>query len=117
MLRKIRQIGKEKNLSSLMANGSVAFLGLLSFMLLTRQLYKELFGEWVLFITLATFVDLLRFGLTRTASVRQLSGADALEKQSIMASAFRINLVLLLLLTAFCWGLWLTSASTICYSV
>ena len=61
----------------------------------------------MLFISLATFVDLLRFGLTRTASVRHLSGADALEKQRIMASAFRINLVLLLLLTSFCWGLWL----------
>ncbi|MEM8762255.1 MAG: oligosaccharide flippase family protein [Bacteroidota bacterium] len=107
MLGKLKQIGKEKNLSSLMANGSVAFLGLLSFMLLTRQLNKALFGEWVLFITLATFVDLLRFGLTRTASVRQLAGADVFEKQSIMASAFRINLVLLLLLTVFCWGLWL----------
>ncbi len=86
-----------------MANVSVAFLGLLSFMLLTRQLPKEQFGEWVLFITLATFVDLLRFGLTRTSSVRLLSGADEKRKRTILASSFRINIALLLLLTVVCW--------------
>ncbi len=104
MLGKIKNIGKEKNLSSLMANISVAFLGLLSFMLLTRQLSKELFGEWVLFITLATFVDLLRFGLTRTSSVRLLSGADNQKQKNILGSTFRINLKLLGILTVLCWG-------------
>ena len=104
MLQKLKHIGKEKNLSSLMANVSVAFLGLLSFMLLTRQLPKELFGEWVLFITLATFVDLLRFGLTRTSSVRLLSGADDEKKKTILGSSFRINVLLLVALTFFCWS-------------
>ncbi|PRX57574.1 oligosaccharide flippase family protein [Flagellimonas meridianipacifica] len=106
MLQKIKHIGKEKNLSSLMANVSVAFLGLLSFMLLTRQLPKELFGEWVLFITLATFVDLLRFGLTRTSSVRLLSGADGNQKKTILGSSFRINLILLIALALLCWLLY-----------
>ncbi|SHG69537.1 oligosaccharide flippase family protein [Flagellimonas flava] len=103
MWGKLKHIGKEKNLSSLMANVSVAFMGLVSFMLLTRQLDKELFGEWVLFITLATFVDLLRFGLTRTSSVRQLSGADSTLQKSILGASFRINLILLLILTFLCW--------------
>nr|WP_299340726.1 oligosaccharide flippase family protein [Allomuricauda sp.] len=106
MLGKLKNIGKEKNLSSLVANVSVAFLGLLSFMLLTRQLSKELFGEWVLFITLATFVDLLRFGLTRTSSVRLLSGANDEKKKTILGASFRINVVLLLVLTLFCWLLY-----------
>ncbi len=105
MLERLKNIGKEKNLSSLMANVSVAFLGLLSFMLLTRQLPKELFGEWVLFITLATFVDLLRFGLTRTSSVRLLSGANVDEKKTILGSSFRINLILLGILTFSCWAI------------
>ncbi|MEM6863821.1 MAG: oligosaccharide flippase family protein [Bacteroidota bacterium] len=106
MLKKLKYIGKEKNLSSLMANVSVAFLGLVGFMLLTRQLPKELFGEWVLFITLATFVDLLRFGLTRTSSVRLLSGAKPSGKKNILGSSFRINLMLLIALTFFCWSLY-----------
>ncbi|WP_165395260.1 oligosaccharide flippase family protein [Flagellimonas allohymeniacidonis] len=106
MLGKLKNIGKEKNLSSLMANVSVAFLGLVSFMLLTRQLSKELFGEWVLFITLATFVDLLRFGLTRTSSVRLLSGADKENVKVVLGTSFRINLVLLVVLTLACWMLY-----------
>lgn len=104
MLGRLKHIGKEKNLSSLMANVSVAFMGLLSFMLLTRQLSKELFGEWVLFITVATFVDLLRFGLTRTSAVRLLSGADKDQQKTILGASFRINLKLLALLTFVCWG-------------
>ena len=105
MLGKLKNIGKEKNLSSLMANVSVAFMGLVSFMLLTRQLNKELFGEWVLFITLATFVDLLRFGLTRTSAVRLLSGADTNAQKTILGATFRINLILLAILTLICWSL------------
>ncbi|MCL6267159.1 oligosaccharide flippase family protein [Flagellimonas myxillae] len=105
MLGKLKNISKEKNLSSLMANVSVAFMGLVSFMLLTRQLSRELFGEWVLFITLATFIDLLRFGLTRTSAVRQLSGADKMGQKTILGASFRINLVLLGVLTLVCWSL------------
>lgn len=104
MLGRLKNISKEKNLSSLMANISVAFLGLVSFMLLTRQLSKELFGEWVLFITLATFVDLLRFGLTRTSSVRLLSGADDQKQKNILGSTFKINIKLLGVLTFLFWG-------------
>lgn len=103
MLAKLKKIGKEKNLASLISNLSVAFTGLLSFMMLTRQLEKEQFGDWVLFITIATFVDLLRFGLTRTAAVRELSGIDVKGKKVILASTFRINLVLLLLIAMVCW--------------
>lgn len=104
MIQKLKKIGKEKNISSLLTNVVIAFLGLLSFMLLTRQLNKELFGDWVLFITLATFVDLLRFGLTRTSVVRLLAGADEKEFKILLGSSYRINLILLLIIAVLCWG-------------
>lgn len=103
MIQKLKNIGKEKNISSLLTNVVIAFLGLLSFMLLTRQLSKELFGDWVLFITLATFVDLLRFGLTRTSVVRLLTGADKERFKNLLGSSYRINLMLLGLICIFCW--------------
>ncbi|WP_394746713.1 oligosaccharide flippase family protein [Spongiimicrobium salis] len=106
MLQKLRNISKEKNISSLMTNVAIAFLGLLSFMLLTRQLSKPLFGDWVLFITLATFVDLLRFGLTRTAVVRLLAGANKEAYKRLLASSYRINLILLAIIAIFCWSIW-----------
>lgn len=104
MIQKLKNIGKEKNISSLLTNVVIAFLGLLSFMLLTRQLSKELFGDWVLFITLATFVDLLRFGLTRTSVVRLLAGADKDHFKNLLGSSYRINLILLGLIGLFCWA-------------
>ncbi|MEM1336765.1 MAG: oligosaccharide flippase family protein [Bacteroidota bacterium] len=99
-----KRIRKEKNLSSLLTNLVIAFLGLVSFMLLTRQLPKQQFGDWVLFITLATFVDLLRFGLTRTATVRLLSGADKGAFRIFLGSSYKINLLLLLLIAVVCWS-------------
>ena len=50
MIAKLKKIVREKNFSSLMTNMVVAALGLISFMLLTRQLPKEVFGDWVLFM-------------------------------------------------------------------
>lgn len=104
MLQKIKHILKEKNISSLLTNVFVAALGLLSFMLLTRQLNKELFGEWVLYVTLATFFDLLRFGLTQTSSVRLLSGAPKSDHKRLLGSSYRINLYVFLIVATVCWS-------------
>lgn len=106
MLQKVKNIVKEKNVSSLLTNVFVAALGLLSFMLLTRQLSKELFGQWVLYVTMATFVDLLRFGLTQTSLVRLLAGAKNEQYKSLLGSGFKINLYLLLVISILCWGLY-----------
>jgi O-antigen/teichoic acid export membrane protein len=93
----------EKNIASLISNVAVAFTGLVSFMLLTRGLSKELFGEWVLYVTLASFVDLLRFGLTRTSVVRFLSGADDEKQKVLLGTSFRVNLVMVFAITVICW--------------
>jgi O-antigen/teichoic acid export membrane protein len=106
MLRKIKKIAKEKNVSSLTTSLVVAALGLFSFMLLTRHLPKEQFGEWVLYITLATFIDSLRFGLTSTSLVRLLAGAPKNDYNKLMASSFRINLWVLAIITLVCWLLY-----------
>ncbi len=102
---KLHKILKEKNISSLLTNVLIAFFGLLSFMLLTRQLTKEMFGDWVLYVTLATFIDLLRFGLTRTSVVRLLSGAKKEDYNVLLGSSFKINLKLLLGIAVLFWGL------------
>lgn len=103
MLPLIRKIIYEKNISSLISNVVTALAGLISFMLLTRGLEKELFGEWVLYLTLASFVDLLRFGLTRTSVVRFLAGADNDRKKVLLGTSFKINLALVLIIFVICW--------------
>ena len=69
----------------------MAVLGFFSFIVLVRSLPTEEFGEWVLFITTLNFIDMLRFGITRTAIVRFLSGADETEGKQLLGSNYAIN--------------------------
>ncbi len=103
MIAIIKKVIYEKNIASLLSNVSSAFLGLLSFLLLIRSLDKILFGDWVLYVTLASFLDLLRFGLTRTAVVRFMSGASDENKKAYLGASFKINLYLLGFIAIVCW--------------
>lgn len=104
MRDKVVRIIREKNFSSLSSNILVAAMGLFSFMLLARQMDKDFFGEWILFLTLASFVDLLRFGMTNTSTVRLLSHANAEQVKVLLGSSYRINLILWLIIAVVCYG-------------
>lgn len=80
-----------------------AALGLLGFLLLTRGLEKSLFGDWVLYTSLATFFDLLRFGLTSTALVRFASGGSSEQKKAYLGTSFKIGLYAVLALAVLLW--------------
>lgn len=92
MLDTIRKILREKNILSLSTSVFTAGLGLLGFLLLTRGLEKSMFGDWVLYTSLATFIDLLRFGLTSTALVRFASGGNNEQKKAYLGTSFKIGL-------------------------
>lgn len=87
----LSKIFKSHNFLSLANNGLVAVLGFFSFVVLVRSLPTDEFGEWVLFITTLNFIDMLRFGITRTAIVRFLSGADEKEGKQLLGSNYAIN--------------------------
>lgn len=70
----------------------MAILGFFSFIVLVRSLPTNEFGEWVLFLTSLNFIDMLRFGITRTAIVRFLSGADEKEGKKLLGSNYTINI-------------------------
>lgn len=90
----------EKNILSLATSVIGAFLGLVSFMLLTRGLEKKLFGDWVLYLTLSTFVDQLRFGLTSTALVRFSSSDDEQRNRLYLGTSYKIGLIIVLVISA-----------------
>ncbi len=92
------KILKNKNFLSLANNGLVAVFGFFGFLLLVRSLSTNEFGEWVLLITTANFLDMLRFGITRTAIVRFLAGADKDEAKQLIGSNWVINLFSTLIL-------------------
>lgn len=99
-LRKIlKQIIYERNFVSLAGNLSFAFFGFLSFIVLTRSLSQESFGLYVLYATTGTFIDLFRFGLTRNALVRFLSGAEGKERIQFLGANVLIGAVLVALIS------------------
>ena len=93
MANLLSKILKNHNFLSLANNGLVAVLAFFSFVVLVRSLPTNDFGEWILFITATNFLDMLRFGITRTAIVRFLSGANEKEGKELIGSNYLINLV------------------------
>ncbi len=103
MIKRILHIAKEKNIQSLAGNMLTAGFGFLNFVILTRSFEKEVFGEWILYLTGATFVEMFRFGITRTALIRFLSGAKDEEQKKLIGSNWLIGLVASLLIAVILW--------------
>ncbi|NPD46193.1 MULTISPECIES: oligosaccharide flippase family protein [unclassified Lentimicrobium] len=93
MKNKIIKILKEKNVQSLAGNMLTAGFGFLNFVILARTFDKDIFGEWVLYLTGAAFVEMFRFGITRTALIRFLAGAKEEDQKQLIGSNWLIGLV------------------------
>jgi O-antigen/teichoic acid export membrane protein len=89
-----RKILHNDNVLSLLGNLTVTAFGIASFMLLTRTLSLPMFGQWSLYVSASTLLEMLRSGLTRVALIRFLSGADGKEKQAILGSNWIISIAL-----------------------
>ena len=85
-MQKLKKIVREDNFLSLAGNMIIAILGISGFALLTRSLSLEFFGQWVLFITAGSFVEMFRFGITNTGLIRYLSGAEQSERVKLIGS-------------------------------
>jgi O-antigen/teichoic acid export membrane protein len=108
MIRKIKKILVEKNFQSLAGNMLTAGFGFLTFVILARTFDKEIFGEWVLYLTAAGFVEMFRFGITRTALIRFLSGAKGETQKELIGSNWLIGLIVSLFIAVILLGiLWL----------
>ncbi|MEI6048269.1 MAG: hypothetical protein WCS03_05175 [Bacteroidota bacterium] len=89
----IRKIIREANFLSLLSNFTNAFFGIAGFAILTRSFPIDIFGQWVLYVTAATLMDMFRFGITNTAVVRYLSGVVHEERLRFIGSNGLIGLV------------------------
>ncbi|MDP3451592.1 MAG: hypothetical protein Q8R90_01440 [Bacteroidales bacterium] len=112
MLKKILKIGREKNMLSLTTSLVSAIFGLAGFMLLTRSLDIDIFGDWVLFVTLASFLDMLRFGLTSTALVRFASTDNISERESYLGASYKIGLYAVGVISFLLWSGFLIMSSS-----
>jgi len=91
------------NFLSLASNLGAAIFRVLSFMLLVRSLEPNIFGEWVIFVTAGNFFEMLRFGLTRTAIIRFLSGAKNDDRKKLIGTNWVLGLMATILLAIIIW--------------
>jgi O-antigen/teichoic acid export membrane protein len=89
----LRKIFREDNFLSLAGNVIIALFGFAGFALLARRFPIDIFGQWVLFISSGSFVEMFRFGITNTAVVRYLSGAGPDDRLKFIGSNGLIGLI------------------------
>jgi len=87
-----KKIVREDNFLSLAGNLVIAFFGFAGFALLARSFPLSVFGEWVIFISSGSFIEMFRFGITNTAIIRYLSGAEKEERLKFIGSNGLIGL-------------------------
>jgi len=89
----LKKIVREDNFLSLLGNLTISFFGIAGFALLARTFQMDIFGEWVIFISAAAFVEMFRYGIINTAIVRYLSGADQDERVKYIGSNGLIGMI------------------------
>lgn len=100
MKKAIHKIIREDNFLSLAGNLVIAAAGLAGFAILARSLQLNQFGEWMLFISAGSFIEMFRFGITNTGLVRYLSGADETSRIKLIGSNSVISLISSLIIIA-----------------
>ncbi|MDZ7740880.1 MAG: oligosaccharide flippase family protein [Bacteroidota bacterium] len=61
----------------------------------------------MLYITAGNFIEMLRFGITRTAIIRFLSGAEDEERRRLIGSNWMISFVVTILIVLILWAVYL----------
>jgi O-antigen/teichoic acid export membrane protein len=101
----LKKLVREDNFLSLTGNVVIAILGIGGFAFLARSLSIDVFGEWVLFITGGSFIEMFRFGITNSGLIRFLSGADESSRIKLIGSNALIGLgatILIAIILVFC---------------
>ncbi len=99
MKKALKKITREANFLSLTGNVAIAFFGFAGFALMARTFPVDVFGQWVLYISSGTFIEMFRFGITNTAIIRYLSGAEHEDRLKYVGSNGLIGLVATIFIT------------------
>ncbi len=99
-----QKITTEANFLSLAGNITISFFGFAGFALLARSFQLEIFGQWVLYISSGSFIEMFRFGITNTAIIRYLSGVEHEERLKFIGSNVFIGLVATIVIALVVWA-------------
>ena len=91
-MRRLLALARGPRALSLATQAASAVLGFVGFALVARALTPQAFGTWVLYLTVATFADMLRSGLAQSALVQQASGQGRAEADRVVGAAWSVGL-------------------------
>jgi len=104
---------RNNNFLSMFGNVMFAGLAFLSFATIARTYTPHDFGRYMLFVVAGTFIEMLRFGLTRTSIVKFLMVAGIKERKSLVGSNYLIGLATTLIINTIIAALYYLQKSNI----
>lgn len=107
MKQLFHKIIREANFLSLAGNLTIAIFGFAGFALMARSFEMNIFGQWILLVAGGSFVEMFRFGITNTALIRYLSGADSHLREQLIGSNYLIGIIATVAISIVIWLLWL----------
>jgi O-antigen/teichoic acid export membrane protein len=94
MINKLyKQALKSGNVYALAGNLIFAVFSFVTFLIMVRVLEKHVYGQWIIFITIASLVDMFRLGLTGTAVIRQIAQSNPEQEKHFIGSSYQLSLV------------------------
>ncbi len=87
----IQQLLRSSNFLSLAGNVSFAFFNAITFLLMARMLDRSLFGEWIIYVTAASLLNMLRLGLTGTGAIRSISMSSGSERKAYIGATYQLG--------------------------
>lgn len=100
LVNKFKKNETKKNASlSLFGNLLYSVLGFLGIALLARSLQLNEYGDWVIYLTAGSLLEMMRLGFMHTALVRFSSGSSETEQKEYIASGWIIGILFSLILS------------------
>ncbi|MDN5200204.1 oligosaccharide flippase family protein [Fulvivirgaceae bacterium BMA10] len=90
----VKKIIENRHFLALATHGFAALFGLVTFMTIARVYDKADFGQWVLYLTGYSFVEMFKEGVISSALVKFLSGTDLPNKKRIVGSSWTLSLII-----------------------
>ncbi|MDC0230568.1 oligosaccharide flippase family protein [Aureispira] len=103
-----KKIFYSNHVQSAIAQFGSSVIAIVSFMILARTLPQVTFGEWGLYLTLSSFVELLKSGFVATGFIKYSSGTSKAAKGELLGSSWVLNLGAILVIFTFNYSVYLT---------
>ena len=108
LVNKFKKNETKKNASlSLFGNLLYSVLGFVGIALLARSLQLNEYGDWVIYLTAGSLLEMMRLGFMHTALVRFSSGSNETEQKEYIASGWIIGILFSLILSLIVFSIFL----------